>query len=89
MTGATSEAEVPTSNDKAKGGDSGGEGRVQPGTEESRSKAAVVAVACPLRIQPDMHSNTIESSSKRPVARAKCSYKSFAPRSVLRRCLRP
>jgi hypothetical protein len=51
-------------------------------------RAVVKVVACPLRIQLCIYSNTKESSSKRPIARARCSYKSYALRPVLRWCPR-
>jgi hypothetical protein len=65
-------------------GDSAGR---MDGSSQGPRRAVAEAIAHPLRIQPCMYSNTIESSSKRPVARARCSYISYyALRPVLRQC---
>jgi hypothetical protein len=48
--------------------------------------AIAEAVAGPLGVQPSINS-TVVPSSKRPAARVKCSYKSYALRPVLQLCL--
>ncbi len=90
MMSAMSEAS-PVRRRQGEGGDSAGQ---IDESGQGPKRAVAEAVACPLRIQPCMYSNTIESSSKRPVARARCSYISYALRPVSqavgrRRCRSP
>jgi hypothetical protein len=65
-----------------------GHGRPQSMDESGRGprRAVAEAVASPLGVQSGINS-TVVSSSKRPAARVKCSYKSYALRPVLRPCL--
>jgi hypothetical protein len=86
MTSATSGAEDPTSEDEEKEDDSAGR---MDEFGQGPKRAVAEAVARLLRIQRSMQSNNIESSSKRPVARAKCSYKCYALRPVPRWRPRP
>jgi hypothetical protein len=55
---------------------------------QGTKRAVTETIAHLLKIQPSIH-NTTESSSKRPVARAICGYKSYALRPVLWQCNRP
>jgi hypothetical protein len=80
-TSTTSEAEDSTSKDEAKGCSC----RQMDESVQRPRRAVAKAVAHPLRIQPGIH-GTEDSSSNRPVARARCSYKSYALCLVLWRC---
>ncbi len=68
MTSATSEAVVPS-----------GEGQRTDESGQGPRRAVAEAVVRPLGVQPCMYITSEESSSKRPVARARCSYKLRPP----------
>jgi hypothetical protein len=74
MMSTTSETEVPTSKDEVKRDDSAGR-MDESGRGPRRAIAIAKAVARPLKIQLSMNSNTMESSSKRPVDRASAAIK--------------
>ncbi len=71
LTKASSKAEVPADDAKAKGEGSAYEGRVRPRTKESRSRSR-----SPSSEDPTRHTeHTRELSSKRPVTRASAGVK--------------